>query len=77
MALATITEQNPDDQIKVTQGTTLGGITALEITDKYTREECSTSPSLLHRYQSVAEAWGARAWVEWDPDRKELVVIIG
>lgn len=77
MALATIAERSPEEEIKVTQGTTFAGITSLEVTDKHTREDSTTSPFLLHKYQSIAEAWGATAWVEFDHERGELVVIIG
>lgn len=77
MALATIADTNPDDQIKVEQDSITGGFTSLLVTDRYTREDCSTNAFLLKRYQAIAEAWGATAWVEWDHEHGELVIIIG
>lgn len=77
MALSAISEKNPEDEIKVTQGSTCAGFTSLLVTDRYTRDDLTTHPTLLHRYQAIAESWGATAWVEWDKDHGHLVVIIG
>jgi hypothetical protein len=75
-ALGSMAMDNQDEEIKATIARPVADYVAIEITDRHTRESATTAPYLLKRYQAIAEAWGATAWVEWDPDRNELVIIL-
>lgn len=75
-ALSSLALDQQDEEIKATIARPVADYVAIEITDRHTRESATTAPYLLKRYQAIAEAWGATAWVEWDPDRAELVVIL-
>jgi len=75
-ALGSLALDQQDEEIKATIARPVADYVAIEITDRHTRESFTTAPYLLKRYQAIAEAWGATAWVEWDADRSELVVIL-
>lgn len=75
-ALGNLALDQQDEEIKATIARPVADYVAIEITDRHTRESCTTAPYLLKRYQAIAEAWGATAWVEWDHERGELVVIL-
>lgn len=75
-ALSSMALDNQDDEIKATLARPVRDYAAIEITDRHTRESATTAPYLLKRYQAIAEAWGATAWVEWDQVRCELVIIL-
>ena len=75
-ALSSMALDQQDEEIKATIARPVRDYVAIEITDRHTRESATTAPYLLKRYQAIAEAWGATAWVEWDHERGELVVIL-
>lgn len=75
-ALGSMAMDNQDEEIKATIARPVADYVAIEITDRHTRDSATTAPYLLKRYQAIAEAWGATAWVEWDQERGELVIIL-
>ena len=75
-ALSSLALDQQDEDIKATIARPVADYVAIEITDRHTRDSHTTAPYLLKRYQAIAEAWGATAWVEWDHERGELVIIL-
>lgn len=75
-ALSSMAQDNQDEEIKASIARPVRSYVAIEITDRHTRYSATTAPHLLKRYQAIAEAWGATAWVEWDQERGELVIIL-
>lgn len=75
-AISNFSANNPNQEIKVTTKHSCLDQAYLEVFSKDMSEEGYISTRLLKTMESIAEAWGGWAHVEYDRETDELLIIL-